>query len=88
MRRAWFQDDDGTYRRNCPLIMAEQDQLLNMLLPWRYRALKREWRQAWRHGVIRSDTIGRRDHVVTAAPFREAYPDKPGLWSLDEERTA
>lgn len=87
MRRAWFQDPDGTYRRNCPLIMDEQDQLLNMLLPWRYFALKREWQQAWRDGIIRADTIGSRDRIATPMPFREAYPDKPELWTLDEEPT-
>lgn len=87
MRRAWFQDTDGTYRRNCPLIMAEQDQVLNTLLPWRRRALEAEWQQAWRDGVIRTNKIGRRDRIATPAPFREAYPDKPGLWILDEEST-
>jgi len=83
MRRAWFQNADGTYYRNIPLIMAEQDEPLNALLPWRRRVLDAEWRQAWDDGVIRSETIGRRDRVATPAPFREAYPDKPGLWLLD-----
>lgn len=85
-RRAWLQDADGTYYRNCPMIMAEQDRLINMLLPWRCRALKREWWYAYREGVLRTRTIGRFDRVAVAAPFREAYPDNPGLWILDEYR--
>lgn len=83
--RTWLQDDDGTYYRNCPMIMAQQG-LISMLLPWRYRALEREWWHAYREGVLRTKTIGRFDRVATAAPFREAYPDNPGLWALDEER--
>ena len=85
MRRAWFQADDGTYYRNIPLVMAEQSQPLNVLLPWRRRALNTEWQEAWDAGVIRSATIGRRDRIATPKPFRETYPDKPGLWVLDEE---
>lgn len=84
MRRAWFQDSDGTYRRNCPLIMAELDRVSSILLPWRYIALNREWWQAYREGVIRADRIGRFDRVAEPAPFREAYPDNPELWILDE----
>jgi len=86
MKRTWFQAADGTYYRNCPLILAEQWRLSSLLLPWRYRTLNREWWQAYREGVQRQNTIGRRDRVATPAPFREAYPDKPGLWLLDEER--
>ncbi|MFM9629387.1 hypothetical protein ACKI10_17390 [Streptomyces galilaeus] len=86
-RRAWLQDDDGTYYRNCPMIMAEQDRLINMLLPWRLRALDREWWHVYREGVLRTRTIGRFDRVATAAPLRETYPDNPGLRVLDEEPT-
>lgn len=88
MRRAWFQDDEGTYYRNVPLVMAEQDQTLNVVLPWRRRALEAEYRKAWKDGVIRAHRIGRRDRVATPKPFREAYPDMPGLWVLDGEPTA
>lgn len=87
MRRAWFQnqDADGTYYyRNCPLIEHEQTLTMNTLLPWRRRTLETEWQRAWDNGYIRADQIGRRDQVVKAKPFREAYPDHPGLWILDE----
>lgn len=82
-RRRWFQDKDGTYYRNCPLIMAEQKEC-----PWwrerTWKALTSEWEQAFRDGIIRKDRLGRQDELVTAAPFREVYPDKPGLWFLDD----
>ena len=84
--RTWFRDTDGTYFRNCPLIMAERGRLINMLLPWRFLALEREWWHVYREGVFRAKTIGRFDRVATPGLFREAYPDKPGLWVLDESR--
>lgn len=86
IRRTWLQDDDGTYYRNCPTIMQERDRLINVLLPWRCRALEQEWWHAYRVGVIRTKVIGRRDRVVTPSPLRECYPNNPGLWALDEER--
>lgn len=88
MRRHWFQDGDGTYRRNCPLIRDELERVSSILLPWRYVTLDREWWRAYREGPIRADEIGRRDRIATPIPFREAYPDKPGLWILDEEQPA
>lgn len=84
MRRTWFRDEDGSYRRNCPLISDELERPSSILLPWRYITLNREWWQAYREGLIRADRIGRRDRVATPMPLREAYPDKPGLWILDE----
>lgn len=84
MRRSWFQDDNGTYYRNCPLIDADRKRALNRLLPWRARTLTAEWWHAYREGVIRTAAIGRRDRVATPMPFREAYPQHPGLWVLDD----
>lgn len=86
LRRTWFRDDDGTYYRNCPLIYAEQGRLSSFLLPWRFRALEREWWHVYREGVLRTRTIGRFDRVATPGRLRDAYPDNPGLWALDEER--
>jgi hypothetical protein len=84
MRRSWFQDDDGTYFRNCPLIEGDRKKPINLLLPWRARILTTEWRRTFAEGVMRADRIGRFDRVATMVPFREAYPDHPGLWTLDE----
>lgn len=85
--RTWLRDADGTYFRNCPMIMAQQDRLINMLLPWRFRALEREWWHVYREGEFRAKTIGRFDWAADPAPLRECYPDNPGLWALDEERS-
>lgn len=68
MRRTWFCDDDGTYRRNCPMILAEMDRVSSLLMPWRMTALFREFDQAYRDGVIRTNRIGRRDRVVQPGP--------------------
>jgi len=84
MKRAWFQDEQGYYR-NCPLIMAERRRCL--WKPWRYRRLRQlnaEWHEAWRKGLIRKQQLGRGDVLVQPRPFREAYPDRPGLWCLDD----
>lgn len=81
VRRAWFQDEDGTYFRNCPLIMRERTRAVS---PRHRRALSEEWWQAFREGLIRADTIGRNDVIVKMRSFREAYPDHPGLWRLDD----
>lgn len=87
-RRAWFQDADGTYYRNCPLIMHEWEKLSSLLLPWRYFRLQAEWHHVFRHGMLRTRSIGRFDRVATPAPIRETYPDKPGLWALDDHGSA
>lgn len=89
--RAWFRDDDGTYFRNCPLILAEQKRELDRTPPpwgWRHHfaildALKAEWQHAWSEGVLRKDELEPGDVVVPMASFRDAYPDKPELWILD-----
>lgn len=85
IRRSWFRDDDGTYYRNCNLIMAERrTAVANPLLWWRLPSLEREWRTAWRKGVLRKAKLGWFDRVVQPTPFREAYPDHPILWKLDD----
>ena len=86
MKRSWFQDKDGTYFRNLPLIMAEQKAIIGRL--WsgrRYRQLEAEWQQAWREGVLRKDHLDRGDKLVQMGRFRDVYPDKPGLWVLDDD---
>jgi len=87
MKHSWFQDDDGTYYRNVPLIMAEMERCRRR--PWRWRlfsALEAEWHQAWRAGLIRKSRLGRGDMLIQPAQFRDAYPDKPALWALDRNR--
>jgi hypothetical protein len=87
--RRWFQDRDGTYYRNLPLIMAEQKEVMAWppLTPGKYGVLddlEAEWDVAWAKGLIRKAELDPGDMLVTPAPFREVYPDKPGLWRLDD----
>lgn len=83
MKRHWFRDEDGGYYRNCPLIQNEMDRAFRRgrLLLW--RKLQAEWWQCWYEGITEKSTLGRGDVAVTPAPFRDAYPDNPGLWRLD-----
>lgn len=83
MKRHWFQDRDGTYYRNCPMILDDMK-----ATPWFFfrqrRRLELEWRNVWLHGGIRKSQLGRGDVVVRPASMRDAYPDRPGFWTLDE----
>lgn len=83
MKRKWFRDDDGTYYRTVPLITAELGRCA--WRPWRLRALRAEWDEAWREGLIRKPRLGRGDVLVPPLPMRVAYPHMPGLWVLDGE---
>ena len=82
-KRHWFQDADGTYFRNAPLILNEMKETR-----WwqnkRWAALTAEHDRVFWQGVDRKDTLDRGDVVVQMRPFREAYPNHPGLWVLDE----
>lgn len=87
--RRWFQDEDGTYFRNCPLIAAERGQVMSWPLSARGRsgalsALAAEWREALNGDVIRKEELGPGDVVVAPASFRGACPRRPGLWALDD----
>ena len=86
MKRAWFRGGDGTYYRNIPLILAEQKRCARW--PWRFRRFREldaEFGEAWRKGLIRKPRLGKGDIEVRRSSFREAYPDRPELWKLDEE---
>lgn len=83
MKRQWFRDTDGTYYRNCPLIMDEWKRAIRLGRFFLASRLGREWDTAFRQGVIRKNALTRGDTVVQPRPFREAYPDRPGLWTLD-----
>lgn len=85
MSKTWFKDRDGTYFRNCGCV--ERDKRRARLRPWlwwRLPALEREWWSVFREGVTQAEKIGRRDRVAEPRPFREAYPNHPGLWVLDD----
>jgi hypothetical protein len=85
VKRQWFRDeDDGGFYRNCPLIRDDMDRALRRGRLLLHRRLAAEWQQAWTEGVISKPSLGRGDVAVEPAPFREAYPDRPGLWRLDE----
>lgn len=88
MRRQWFRNDDGTFYRNSILVDREIRAL--SLAPWnrkRRQRLQAEWDRIFWHGVDHKDKLDRGDVEVKARPFREAYPNHPGLWRLDERRT-
>jgi hypothetical protein len=83
-QRRWFQAKDGTFYRNCPLIMQERYQALRWCRFRLASQLREEWAETFRGGVTRKPTLGRNDTFAgEPLSFREAYPDEPGLWMLD-----
>jgi hypothetical protein len=83
-RQRWFAEPDGSgYYRNCPLIMAEWKAALHLGRVHLALRLQDEWIETFRRGVTRKDKLDRHDILATPAPFREAYPQYPGLWALD-----
>jgi hypothetical protein len=84
IRRRWFQRENGTFYRNCPTIMAEQKQAIQACRFILAARLSSEWGQAFRVGLITKDHLDRGDLLVEPLPFREAYPDEPSLWVLDD----
>jgi hypothetical protein len=74
MNRAWFQDADGTYYRNCPLIAVEWDEAIeagDMAAVYRLRL---EWGRAW-HNTIKKTELEEGDLVVKSKddPIIEPY---------------
>jgi hypothetical protein len=84
MKQQWFQAEDGTYYRNCPLIRDEMGRALRSgrLLLW--RKLEAEWYDVFREGVTSKTALERGDVLAQPGSFREAYPRNPGLWALDD----
>jgi hypothetical protein len=83
MKRQWFAGDDGSYYRNCPLIEDERRRAVRF---GRFRLaarLRDEWYEVFREGITEKTALGPGDVAVRPALFREAYPDRPGLWRLD-----
>lgn len=85
--RYWFQGKDGTYYRNATTISEEMDIIVRKRDARYHKAfldLTREFDQAHRVGVIRKAELEPGDVLAEPMPFREAYPNHPGLWTLDE----
>ncbi len=62
MAKTWFRcTSDGTYFRNCPLIREEMAHTLN---PLTRAKLDEEWWECYNKGVIKADSIGRRDKWI------------------------
>jgi hypothetical protein len=86
--RQWFAAADGTFYRNCSLIMDERKAAIRRGR-WRLaRKLGEEWAVVFGQGLNRKARLDRGDMVVQQAAFRDAYPDQPGLWVLDEDQPA
>lgn len=80
-KRAWFKDQDGTYYRNCSLILREMKQARGTR--W-FAVLSAEFDEVFHRGVVRKEHLERGDVAVEGCSFREAYPHLPGLWRLDD----
>jgi hypothetical protein len=81
--RYWFASEDGTYYRNCPLVLQEIEETPVGCV--RYRGeLWAEYDQIWNgyERVRRIDTLGPNDVVVSPAPFSVSHPDMPELSRL------
>lgn len=87
----WFQDKDGTYYRNAPLIGRELEEIAYM--PF-YKAARyqdqflelcAEHDEVFSKGIRRAAAIDKGDKVTTPMRMRDAYPNHPGLWVLDDQ---
>lgn len=75
MRRTWYRKkSDGTFFRNCPLIMREREQAIS---PRARRRLEAEWERCFREGAITAEQIGRRDRWID---FDDS-PEATGRWA-------
>jgi hypothetical protein len=78
MKRTWYrQKSDGTFFRNCPLIMQE---LERARLPWVVDQLDREWNEVFHKGVVRQAEIPRGDKWIE-------YDDSPEATQAWVEQT-
>jgi len=69
MAKTWYRKtSDGTFFRNCPLIMKEMDKCPL----WRILQLQSEWDKCFREGIIKTDKIGRFDNWIEYDDFSEA----------------
>jgi hypothetical protein len=89
--RRWFRAEDGTYYRNSGCVEADIRELERTRFVLRrrkkLRALNDEWKRLFWHEIARKPALEPGDIEVKAVPMRLAYPNHPGLWTLDEGRT-
>jgi hypothetical protein len=68
--RTWYRkQSDGTFFRNCPLIMAERDRATDPRVRDR---LSDEWDECFREGVITASEISASDRWIEYDDSREA----------------
>jgi hypothetical protein len=69
--RTWYRKrSDGTFFRNCPLIMAEREDALRRAQYRRCKELGREWDECFRDGIITAGEIDPGDRWID-------YDDSP-----------
>lgn len=69
--RTWYRkESDGTFFRNCPLIMAEREQALEACNLRATARLADEWDECFREGVITASEIAPGDRWIE-------YDDSP-----------
>jgi len=88
--RAWFRDKDGTFYRNANLVSAEMAKMPKRTAAdfRRLDEMHAEWDRIFRKGVDRNAELGPDDIELTPRPMREAYPQYPILWTLDDADNA
>lgn len=83
-KRCWFQADDGTYYRNCSLVIDEMDAAIDN--PSLFYSLRDEANKIYRHGVIEKSVLDPGDVVVEPVSFALGYPHIPELSRLLDNR--
>jgi hypothetical protein len=65
IRRTWFcKQSDGTYYRNCPLIMAEREEAVRRGQFDLAKELDQEWREVFGRGVTTATEISPEDRWI------------------------
>lgn len=71
--QTWFRKaSDGTFFRNCPLIMQERERALDARDWSTVARLDNEWHEVFDHGVATTDEIGPDDRWIEFDDSREA----------------
>jgi hypothetical protein len=76
MKRYWFTYDDGTFFRNCPLIMRERKRAVKMFRFRLEEKLRDEWLETFRRGVQYKETLGKNEVGIPFPniPMSEVLP--------------
>jgi hypothetical protein len=80
VKRYWFTYDDGTFFRNCPLIMRERERAVKMFRFQLGEKLRDEWLETFRRGVQYKEHLGKNEVGI---PF----PNMPMSEVLPQLRT-